>query len=473
MKFRNAMQSKTALTHNGAVTNITSGDNNVNLFFMIGASRGKDITNEFKAAYENDKDLAIRTLLWARDIRGGQGERQTFRNLLLWLEQNDVWTAAKLIPLIPELGRWDDLLVFQTDFLKNQAYIQIVSGFTDPATKGLVAKWMPRKGQIAYELAKFCNASPRTWRKFLVANTNVVEQQMCAKEWNEINFSHVPSLAATRYQKAFIKNAKESYDAYKQALIEGDPQVKVNAGAVYPHDVIKSYIDKWSPVKDNDVVIEKQWEALANYLKDGNKILPICDVSGSMTDLIPGTNITRLDVCVSLGLYIADKQKGDFSNLVMTFSDRPEFVDLSKTKTLKSKVKKIVNSQWSMGTNFEAVFEKILQKAVANNVSEQDMPKIVLVFSDMEFNSCVRNPTDTLYTDIKVRYRQAGYELPKIVFWNLNARPGNNPVTVKDENTALVSGFSPSTMKSILGAEDFSPRGIMLKTIMSERYNYN
>jgi hypothetical protein len=337
------------------------------------------------------------------------------------------------------------------------------------ARNGLAAKWMPRKGTIARELREYMRLTPKQYRKLLVGLTKVVETQMCAKDWDNINFSHVPSLAAARYQKAFAKRAPEAYQKYKDALTSKDPIVrataKINAGAVYPHDVLKS-------IYQGDVVVaQAQWEALPNFLGD-NSILPVLDVSGSMGSWgVSSAGVTRpIDVCISLGLYVADKQKGAFKDVVCTFSGQ------SKLEVLKgdivTKARTISSLHWEMNTNIERAFHSILQLAVSQKVPQAEMPKMLLIISDMEFDACARG---TAYETARAAYQKYGYNLPKVVFWNVNARPngGNNPVTFRQDGTALISGFSPSILKAVLAGdfESYTPVSVMDATIMSERYD--
>jgi hypothetical protein len=295
----------------------------------------------------------------------------------------------------------------------------------------------------------------------LVGLTNVVETKMCAKDWNSIEFGKIPSLAASRYQKAFGRNATANYNAYKEALSKGE--AKINAGAVYPYDVIKGMFA-------GDVAVSAaQWEALPNFLGD-DKIIPMVDVSGSMTCKVGGDGVLScMDVAVSLGLYIADKQQGAFKDLFLTFSENSKIEHLQGD--IISKLHQLKASDWGMSTNFESAFDEILRVAVANKVPQEDMPKYLLTFSDMEFNRCARGTDATALQLAKQKFAAAGYELPKIVFWNLNARQGNVPVRFDQEGTALVSGFSPSILKSILSAKAFSPKDIMLTALMDERYN--
>lgn len=462
--FAQAVQNtpEIALTANGAETYASSLDANVDLFFMIGSSRGKDITSSFEKAYQNNSELALRTLLYARDVRGGAGERQTFRDLLVYLEKNHTQVVFDLLPVIPFYGRWDDLLCFQTESVRNAAFGFIAYALTEQKD-GLCAKWMPRQASktdnTAHLLRTFMGLSPKDYRKLLVSLTNVVEQKMCAGDWESIDFSKLPSLASARYNKAFGRNAKESYEIYKAQLVSGE--AKINASAVYPYDVIKTI----KAGGDQQVAVA-QWEALPNYLGE-DFILPMVDVSGSMGCPANGSgSLTCMDVAVSLGLYLCDKQKGAFKDMFLTFHANPQLQILKGD--LNDKLNQLQHAQWGMNTDIEKAFAKVLDVAVKGKVPQSEMPKYIMIMSDMEFDACSEG---TAFNTLQSRFEAAGYQLPKVVFWNINARMGNVPVTQNQENVALVSGFSPNLLKSVLAAKNFTPVGVMLETIMSERYN--
>jgi hypothetical protein len=220
------------------------------------------------------------------------------------------------------------------------------------------------------------------------------------------------------------------------------------------------------------VVCEKQWESLPNYMVDSDeRILPVVDVSGSMDcNVGDNPNLTCIDIAISLGMYISERNEGIYKNMFITFSEHPE-IQYIKGDNLKERCRNLVRSDWGYSTNFMKVFTLILEQAVNNNVSEDQMPTKIIVLSDMEFNVADNTYDYTAYGNIKRIYEEKGYSLPEIVFWNLNARGGNFPVEYNNNGTALVSGFSPSILKSILNCEDLTPMKVMLDTIGSERYN--
>jgi hypothetical protein len=469
--FVNAVVNQEARTTNGMKARKSTANAVVDLFYNIGASRGKDIVPAFTAALVENRELALRIAAWARDARGGAGERESFRNILRYLEKTDVEAAKALLAKVPELGRWDDIFVFQTDVMKSLAYTMLGDALRE--RNGLAAKWTPRKGPIAAEIRAFFGMSPKFYRKSLVEMTKVVEQNMCAKEWDTINFSHVPSVAAARYKKAFNRNTPK-YAEYVQSLVKGDnPEVKVNASVAYPYDVLKGRVNGYVKFDKTELdLIEAQWNALPNYVGDAN-ILPLVDVSGSMTCSAGGygskSQLTCLDVSVSLGLYLADKNKGKFKDTFLTFSGSPELLHLQGN--INQKIDQMIKSKWMMNTNINAAFKKILDVAVKGGVPQEEMPDMVLILSDMQFDQCVSHD-DSAIEMIGRKYREAGYELPKVVFWNLNASYGNAPVKFDKSGTALVSGFSPAIVKPLLSGdlETFTPESMMMKVIMDDRY---
>ena len=463
-----------ARTANGMKARATTASAVLDFFSKVGSNRGKDMTSFFVKALAEDQDLTLRALLWTRDIRGGAGERDQFKRLLASLESANPALAGSLMAKIPELGRWDDLFAY-AEYNNRKAAFEMIRKALVEEKNGLAAKWMPRKGSIAVELTKFLGLSPKAYRKLIVGLTQVVETQMCAKDWDNINFSHVPSVASARYQKAFGRNAKEAYSAYIRELqkpeAERTVKVKINAGAVYPYDVIKSVSN------GNEAVADEQWKALPNFIGDA-KIFPIVDTSGSMGYMpfsrysnyrSTGSAPQPIDVALSLGLYVSEKNTSNFKDLMMIFDTKPKLV--TPKGTLSQRIK-MVPEIVAGSTNLHAAFDMLLDIARKGNVAQEDMPEMLLILSDMQFNQCVRFD-DSAQEMIKRKYTEAGYEMPKIVFWNLSAYGNDNtPVRFDDKGVCLVSGFSPAIMKSVLAndLEEFTPYNVMLKTLLKDRY---
>jgi Domain of unknown function (DUF2828) len=468
--FANAVVNQSARTENGMAAFRGTNSALVDLFFKIGASRGKNIIPQFTSALVEDRERALRIALWSRDVRGGAGERQLFRDILVYLGQNDLESFKAVAPKVSELGRWDDLLYVATKVDEQARWfaLELIKEGLNTGN-GLCAKWMPRKGPESVLLRTYLGWTPKFYRKRLVELTKVVETQMCAKDWDNINFSHVPSVASSRYKKAFLRNSK-TYKEYVEKLVKGDKSVKVNASAIFPYDVLKSIVTRYAiqnVTKTEKDHIKAQWDALPNYVGDAN-ILPLVDVSGSMTTSVsPG--LSALDVAVSLGLYLADKNTGKFKDTFLTFSGSPELITL--TGDIVQKVDQMNKSHWEMNTNLHAAIQKILDVAVNGNVPQEEMPAILLILSDMQFDRCVRYD-DRALDMLARKYEAAGYTMPQVVFWNINSHE-NVPAKMDEKGVALVSGFSPAIVKTVLkaDADKFTPEGIMNATIMNPRYD--
>ena len=467
-----------SLTKNGAVTNSSSLNKNVDLFFLAGASRGKDIIPTFAAALVEDSEVAIRIASWVRDVRGGAGERETFRELFAYVLRTEPTLASRMMVKIPELGRWDDLFVSFGTPLEREA-LRMIAFALNEVKDGLCAKWMPRQGAEANKIRSYMRLTPKQYRKLLVGLSNTVEQKMCSQNWTEIVYPHVPSVAAGRYQKAFLKHDPTGYAEYKAKIVTGE--AKVNASVSYPYDIIRS-------LKNGDkTVANAQWAALPNYLEGSDEnILSVVDVSGSMSGVAVSGSVTAMDVAISLGLYTSERMSGIFKDQFITFSGAPEMLHLKGD--LQQRYDQMSCSNWSMNTDLGAVFKLILSAAIKDGVSQKEMPTKLLILSDMEFDDCVTtggsgkvsghyssggSPISVSAMEfIEAEYNAAGYKVPQVVFWNLNGRAGNTPVTYNKTGTALVSGFSPSIVKSVLGDEEMTPISIMLKTVMISKYDF-
>ena len=473
--FVSAVQNQSTRTTNGMVARKSTANACVDLFFKIGASRGKDITKDFVAAYAENSEVALRIAQWVRDVRGGAGEREIFRQILTYLDKHQPTDAARLLMKVPEIGRWDDIFVLKNKDNRYKALSML--GDALRAKNGLAAKWTPRKGELAVEIRQFFGMSPKFYRKSLVELSKTVEQDMCAKKFDQINFSHVPSLAHSRYKKAFFRNTPE-YAKYVAELTK-DPKdravnVKINAGAVYPYDVLKGVIGSYRSNYNNTELgaLQAQWDAMENFIGDAN-VLPLVDVSGSMSCRAGGSGsqsaTTCMDVAISLGLYCADKNKGKFKDTFLTFSSSPELLHLKGN--IVQKVQQMASSNWGMSTDLVRAMDKILSVAKQGNVPQEEMPSVLMIMSDMQFNQCAKFD-DSAMGMIRRKFEAAGYTMPQIVFWNLNAHD-NVPVKHDASGVALISGFSPQIMVSVLGgdADKFTPEAVMLKAVMVPRYD--
>lgn len=464
-----AMQTKNSFTENGMVTNSSSLNECVNLFFQIGAMRGQDKTrliNAFTKAFGENPLTAMKLLFWARDVRGGAGERQIFKDIVTYLAKNKTAIMAKNIHLISEFGRWDDIEVLFGTPLEGEA-LKIISGALADKN-GLCAKWMPRPNvknredkRIANTIRKHLGLTPKDYRKLLVENSNTVEQLMCAKEFSKIDYNKLPSKAMSDYMKAFSKNDLARFQDYLSKLEKGE--AKINTGAVYPYDIIKNM------KQGNNKGADLQWNALPNYMEgNAERLLPMVDVSGSMSQQVASNpNLNVMDIAISLGLYISERNEGKFKDAFITFTSNPT---LQVLKGSLSDRYRQIQGPVGYDTNLEKAFTMLLAKAVEFNLPAEEMPTMILVLSDMEFNnSSIRKAT--AQEMIETHYADAGYKMPKLVYWNLASRgDANKPVQFDKNGTALVSGFSPSLLTSLLSGKDMTPFSMMMSVVDSERY---
>lgn len=478
--FTKAMTTKDVRTEKGMPAHSTSGSALVDLFFTMGASRNLSpdrLIGLFGAAFAEDPLLATKAVMYNRDIRGGQGERRSFRIFFRHLAEKYPEIAKKNLHLIPEFGRWDDILVTMGTEVEPTA-----AGFIFNALKngdGLCAKWMPREGKAdaehAYTLMEYFDLSPREYRKLLAGNTEVVENLMCENKWDEIDYNHLPSIAVKKYRKAWARHDAERYTQWINDLTSDDPEstAKINAGAIFPHDIVRPFINfgAWGYSGTNKLSaqeekqLEAQWAALPNYMPEGRRILPICDTSGSMF----GYDRLPILVSVALGLYLSERNVGPFKDLWLTFNTTPK-AKLTQG-SLGEKIRKMAtDNDWGGTTNFVAAFDFMLKQAVDANLSPEDMPEVLLIISDMQFDSCVRKPTDSALEAVRRRYEAAGYEVPQVVFWNVRTGTGV-PVKFNEQGTAVVSGFSPSIMSRVLSGKSMNPLKVVVDTLNDERYD--
>ena len=455
-----ALTQESVRTSNGMKALSTTLSANTDLFSSIGSLRNvsnDQIVARFNKAWSENREHALRITFYSRDVLQGQGERNTPRQIWNWLANNHPDVLIKNLKLIPQLGYWKDVLELFNTPVENGVLQLISQGLEEK--NGLCAKWMPRKGEIANKIRKYLKLTPKEYRRKLVELTNVVETQMCAKDWESINYSHVPSKASKLYRKAFKKRDTDRYTSFLTSVEKGE--AKINAKALMPHEIVGEYLSRYTNSLDR--TLEAQWKALPNFVEEGANFMTVCDVSGSMSGL-------PMNVCVSLGIYLSEKNSGPFKNAFVTFSDNPKLQVLNGD-TLLDKVKQLHTAEWGGSTNIEKVFKLILKTAVVNSLPQSAMPSTLLIMSDMQFNTCTTNTSASAFEMIANEYANAGYDMPQLVFWTLNASAGHVPVSYNQQGVALVSGFSPSIMKQLLSAGKMTPEYIMLQTIMNERYN--
>lgn len=475
----NAVQTHDALTTNGAVTHSTSGAALVDFFGKAAAMRGKpdmDIINLFSAAYAEDKTLALKCLWFLADVRGGQGERNLFRICFKWLILNDEKVAKKLLKTVSEYTRWDlGLEIAENTNLEKDA-LKILSTQLIADSKeefpSLAAKWSPSMQassddtrRLAKKVQTYMKLSPKDYRKLLSglrAKINIVERAMCSGEWGGIDFSKVPSKAMNIYRKAFDKHEHDKFSKFLTKVEKGE--VKINASTLFPYDITV----KAKHALANDLrTLDAQWNALPDYFEgEAYNALVLADVSGSMDS--GAASVKPIDVATSLSVYIAERNKGLFHNYFMTFSRVPTLVKITG-QNIKEKINNVLGSREVANTNLQACFELILSKAVASKVPESDMPKKLIIISDGQWDNVLTGGSKTNIEAAKLQYKQAGYKIPEIVFWNVNAAK-DMAMKFDDKGVGQVSGCSPALLKSIFSGKITTPYDLMVQTVTTARY---
>ena len=480
MNFAQAMyhEGSTKLTENGAFAYDSTGQGALlDLFSQIGALRPRteqEIRQKFAAAFNEDVLLATKMLFYAGDIRqGGLGERRTFRLCLNWLAENHPSIVLKNLELIPYFNRFDSLFVLVGTDCEKAMWELVAKTLTadvkamksSTARKhvpaSLLAKWMPSENAssaqtcyLANKAIKALHLNPRTYRKMLSAlrkHINITERMMSAGEWGKIDYAKVPSYAMHNYGSAFAKHDYERFDTYLKSVKKGE--VKINAGVLYPYDLVEKYMNFRATgthfgdcyvAHNEDAVVEAQWKALPNYINEGLNIVAMADVSGSMRGRPMASSI-------ALAIYLAQHNVGAYRNQYMTFTNEPEFINLREGCSLLEAVQKTASAGVGYSTNLMKAMNEILRVAVANRVPNSEMPKAMLVLSDNEIDQYYRPNANWDFMDtLEAKFRAYGYECPKLILWNINAR--KDTFLTNREDVILVSGQSASTFKSLVNA---------------------
>lgn len=487
MNFANVMkkEAQTKLTENGAVAYNTLNNGLLDLFAVIGALRPQsesEIEQKFARAFNEDKLLATKMLFYAGNIRGGLGERRTFRVCLKWLAQNYPEIVIKNMANIPLFNRWDSLFILENtpaeramwEFIKVQLMSDI-RAMKKNQPVSLLAKWLPsentsskRTVRLAQKAMSALYMTPRNYRKTLSAlrkYIKVVERDMSANQWGDINYEGVPSYAMKNYRNAFAKHDAIRFSNYIASLNKGE--AKINASTLFPYDLVREYVNEvWIGGCRNaklDPVVEAQWKALPNYIEGENNYVVMADVSGSMDGRPIMTSI-------GLAIYFAERNKGNYHNTYMTFTDKPHFINIKEGATLLENVKTVANTDVGFNTDLEAAFDYILSNAIYNNVSNEDMPKALIVISDMEIDRYMSRRGLGFVDTMKEKFNVAEYEMPKIILWNVEAR--QDTYLSQNPDVIYVSGSSPSVFKSFIGAlNGETAYDVMLKTLNDKMYD--
>lgn len=469
-------------TENGATALNSTGTALLDLFATSGALRQRsdaDITDMFLKAMAEDNTLATKLAFYTRDIRGGLGERRSARIMYKALAKYYPNIIANNAHLMAEYGRFDDLFTLFNSDAEAKA-IEIIANQlkSDMANmlKGepisLLAKWLPStntssyKTRIrAYKLCTALNMSQKEYRKTLSslrAYLNVTEVRMSNKDYSQIKYEQVPSYAMRNYSNAFKRNDTDRFTAYTDSLKKGE--AKINASTLYPYDIVGKYsIGYGNYAKpDNMDILEAQWRALPNYVTGDNKFLVMADVSGSMSG-------RPMDTAIGLAMYFAERNKGAFANKFMTFSAKPELVEI-KGNNLFEKINYIASADWDSSTDLEAAFNLVLSTAVMYKTPVNDMPTSIVIISDMEIDCCTNAHKWAFYDEMKSRFESYGYQIPNIVFWNVDARHNTFHADTKVKGVQLASGQSASVFKSLIDGVYMTPYEYMLSVLNAPRY---
>lgn len=447
-----------------------------------------EIIRDFKAAVEEDFSLALRFAFYLRDIRGGLGERRAFRVILKWLGDNYPFLATEYVRWCAEYGRWDDAFVLLDTVCGNEVITIIVQqlSWDIAASKleksvSLLGKWLPSENAsskqtkaLARKIRLACGLTPRNYRRtlsYLRRYLDIVERKASAGQWSEIDYASVPSQANLRYSNSFLKHDEERRKEYLNALQNGE--TKINAGTLAPYQIVESYFTDsyWrDTVKPLDLTLEELWKALPNE-EINDFILVVADGSSSMTS----GNPRPLDVANSLAIYCAERAKGPFKDTYITFSENPQLVKLPKS-SLKAKLEKALRHNEVANTDIYEVFHLILKTALKNRLTQAELPKSILIISDMQFDcqttSGVPSDDETLFDTIKEEFLTNGYEMPKLIFWNVSNASYEASVPLKENKNGLIlmSGFSPSLFRMAQSGE-IDPLKALLEVLNSERYS--
>ena len=485
------------LTENGAVALKSTNSYLLDLFGEIGALRNRsdeDIINLYIPAYYENKELSLKTLFYTRDILEGLGERRTFRVLVKYLANNHSDDIKDLIKYIPEYGRWDDLYVFIDTPLHDEALEVIKKQFNEDMINlnagkdiSLLGKWLKSENASSKETKRlgtitreYLNLNSKDYRKALSklrTAIDVVEKKMSSKKFNEIKYENVPSVAMHRYGHCFRKNDEEGFLNYLNKVKTGE--VKINAKTLFPYDLVESYFKVPSyygcPSSNEfnnkeeinlDEVVEEQWKALPNYLTGNDNFLVMADTSGSMMGRLMATS-------VGLAIYFAERSNGAFANEFITFTNKPRLVEIPKYATLFDKVKRVMDNKYvGFNTNLEAAFELVLNTAKKNHLSQELMPKAIVVISDMEIDEFGSRDAkkDLSFTQtMKQRFGEIGLTMPTLVYWNVDARQDTFHASI-NEDVRFVSGSSPTVFKGLCEHLGYSPTELMMNILNSKRY---
>jgi len=479
-------------TLNGARTHGSTGDACLDFFAVAGGMRYRKPADQialFEQAYIETPELAMKLLFHLRDIRGGMGERKLFRTLLRHVARTWPESVRKNVPYISEFGRWDDVLcllgtpaqreavqAIKVQLAEDEAALKRREAGDEDAHISLLAKWLPsdntsspRTRKTAARLIRALGMEQKEYRRLVTAlraRIGLTERQLTAKKPEKVNYEAVPAQAMLKYRSAFERNDGKRFNDYLLAACEGEK--KLHADTLFPYEVLRPFFKGgyWSRSDPRGMdALEQLWDHLPGAIGSANAI-SVVDTSGSMYcscgPLMPAL------ISQAMGLYCAERCEGVFHNHLITFESTPHLVEVHGA-TLRDKLKYIGNLPWGGSTNLEAVFDLILDTAVKSRAKQAEMPRVLYIFSDMEFNCAMRNADKTVYENARERFEAAGYQMPAVVFHNVNSWQMQAPVTAHTRGTALTSGASTHALGHKFDG-NVTPMAHMLRVLNSERY---
>ena len=467
-------------TENGAVTLTTTRSRCLDLFASIGALRDApegSITERFHRAWCEDRDLALRTLFYARDVRGGLGERRVFRVLLRYLAQDHPDSVRKNLEFIPLMGRWDDLLALMDTPCRRAAVDMIRRRLredleNDAHGRGisLMAKWLPSvntsdETQVlaGRRLARDLGMTQREYRRTLSrlrARLRILENSLRERDYT-FDYALQPSAALFRYRRAFLRNDRERYTAFMDDVSSG--RAELHTASLLPSDLIDRAL-RFSGTPEERRILDVTWEALEDYT-DARNALCVVDTSGSMYWY---GRPRPAAVALSLGLYFAQRNRGAFHDCFITFSTRPRLITVMG-EDLVDRVRYCESFSEAGSTNISAVFDLVLEAAVSRHLPQSEMPDTLYFITDMEFDACAGGANVTNFERARALYRSHGYRLPRVVFWCVQSRREQQPVSMNEQGVALVSGYTPRLFEMVL-SDRMDPYQVMTGILNSDRY---
>lgn len=494
-----------SVTKNGATGYRTTTKALLDLNFKVSSLRARGesyIVEEFIKAYHESPKYAIKWLFFLRDILEGLGERRTFRVCLRYLAVSQPKVAKAVLPYISEYGRYDDALVLlDTPLARDVALLykaqldKDIEAMNGNRPISLLAKWLPSNNtsssktkEYARKLCKYFKMSPKEYRQTLSklrAYGNVVETKMSAAKWPEIDYETVPAKANMKYDNAFVKHDLERRTEYLKSVLSGDS--KLNAKGLMPYEIvhrIKRTNLLYGALQDN-LLAELMWNKIRqegfNNEWGFEDAIVVADGSGSMFTKASGSSsVLAIDICNSLAIYFAEQLKGEFHNKAITFSRRPQFIEFKDNTSLKDKLEIMYAHNEVSNTNIEAVFDLILEMAKDKKVPREELPKQVLVISDMEFDNATQNydwetgtlnvVDETLFETIEKKYEECGYSMPRLIFWNVCGKTDTIPKVNNKEGLCLLSGFSQNAMKIAANKSIKDPYKALINVLDSSRY---